>query len=60
MNVTIVAIITFLISAAIFIPVGIMVRKNQLNLKLKAQKVKQIEFYQMLEKKQKTLEKKKF
>ena len=36
MNVTIVAIITFLISAAIFIPVGIMVRKKSAESKIKS------------------------
>ena len=36
MNVTIVAIITFLISAAIFIPIGIMVRKKSAESKIKS------------------------
>ena len=60
MNETTIAIITFLISAAIFIPVGIIIRKKSAESKIKSAEVKQIEFYQMLEKKQKTQKKRKF
>lgn len=44
---TLIAIITFLISAAVCVPTGMVLRKKQLSLKLKVQKVKQKRLYKM-------------
>ena len=57
---TLIAIITFLISAAVCVPTGMVLRKKTAESKIKSAEVKQIEFYQMLEKKQKTQKKRKF